>query len=641
FRQFFNKYIPGATLPDRRALSGPILNNVAGDVVVRARLETNGKLATYAEDGWSNCARTHVDTSVISVETKPFLLRTHDMTGRPKTGDELYRLVLSGLAYAAETYGVEIIAACTDDGPDGKKMRRLLKASHPWIAVFECWAHQAHLITGNYLAIEAPWMHAAKQAIEIIKFFNHHQTPLDLLREQERLTIGHFLVLLLPVLTRWLSNYTAIRRLKRLRPQIQVVIISNEERIRKCLGAKPEQISEAEYIIALCKDSRFWENLDRIGKHLEPLAIASNILQAPYCRLDMVLLTLGNLYRIFSALQTSDSAVTAAVHGSLERRFAKTDQELMILAVFFNPFIRTRPFNQDVFPPIMFFHLVVRMYKRLLQQDPAGDTEFSSTFNDYHNNTGFLSMESMALDWHQQAYIKSGVSPDIVSIWRSMSGTRLLTGRAGFVALAVRVLSILPNSAGPERAFSEFGMIHTKHRNRLAPEKVHKTSLVRSDRMRTHAEAGLIPKRKIRHCSMADDELEVESQASGGADVDSETRDSIENDFDSMANVLINLAQQEDADDAAEDDEPAADVPASSQRPNPATAAVRVAGSRVPAYKKILLQDLFSYPVVGTSEADVEFFWHAGRTGLDAEERELEAEQVTSAEADSSDSHST
>jgi hypothetical protein len=191
------------------------------------------------------------------------LLKTHDMTGRPKTGDELYDVVTGDIKYAEETYGVEVIAVCTDDGPDGKKMRRLIKERMPWIAAFECWGHQAHLITGNYLTIKAPWMDAAKLAIEVIKFFNHHQTPLDLLRAQELLTLGHFLALILPVLTRWLSQYCSVRRLKKLERQILVVIITHEDTLRLCLGRKQEQIAIAEKVIQTCKDPQFWKNLER------------------------------------------------------------------------------------------------------------------------------------------------------------------------------------------------------------------------------------------------------------------------------------------------------------------------------------------------------------------------------------------
>lgn len=68
FKLFFSKYLPQAVLPDRRVLSGAILEREAAKVIARTRQETNGKLATYSEDGWTNIARTHVDTSVISVE---------------------------------------------------------------------------------------------------------------------------------------------------------------------------------------------------------------------------------------------------------------------------------------------------------------------------------------------------------------------------------------------------------------------------------------------------------------------------------------------------------------------------------------------------------------------------------------------
>jgi hypothetical protein len=185
------------------------------------------------------------------------------MTGRPKTGDELFEVVKGDIKYAEETYGVEIIAICTDDGPDGKKMRRLTREQTPWIAAFECWGHQAHLITGNYLSVKASWMDAAKLAIEVIKFFNHHQTPLDLLRAQQKMTMGRFLALILPVLTRWLSQYCSVRRLKRLERQILVVILQHEEQLRKCLGNKQEQKAIAEKVINTCKDPQFWENLGR------------------------------------------------------------------------------------------------------------------------------------------------------------------------------------------------------------------------------------------------------------------------------------------------------------------------------------------------------------------------------------------
>jgi hypothetical protein len=131
------------------------------------------------------------------------------MTGHPKTGDELFGIMKSDFKYAEETYGVEIIAVCTDDGPDGKKARRLIKAWKCSIAVFECWAHQSSLMTGNYLAVKAPWMKDAKDALEVVKWFNNHGKALDLLRAQQSMIFAAVLRPLLPVVTRWTIHYCA------------------------------------------------------------------------------------------------------------------------------------------------------------------------------------------------------------------------------------------------------------------------------------------------------------------------------------------------------------------------------------------------------------------------------------------------
>ncbi|KAJ7713409.1 hypothetical protein DFH07DRAFT_725718, partial [Mycena maculata] len=265
------------------------------------REKIEGKLATYSEDGWKNVAHTHVNTSMLSVEGQPYLFRTHDMTGRPETGDELFEIMKSDFEYAWNTYRVEIIAPFgdtsgshnnnTDDGPDGKKARRLVSRWKPSIAVWECWAHQSSLMTGNYLAIKAPWMQDAKHAIEVIKWFNNHGKAFDLLRAQQKSIMIVILHLILPVVTRWTAHYCSLQRLKKLERSIRACVMTHEETLRLCAGRKPEQIAAAEVIIETCKRNEFWKNITRIVTHLEPLAITANILQSPHCRLDTVLFT--------------------------------------------------------------------------------------------------------------------------------------------------------------------------------------------------------------------------------------------------------------------------------------------------------------------------------------------------------------
>lgn len=80
---------------------------------------------------------------------------------------------------------------------------------------------------------------------------------------------------------------------------------------------------------------------------------------------------------------------------------------------------------------------------------------------------------------------------DPVDVWEGID-TFQEQGRNRLVKLARHILSIVPNSAGCERAFSHMGLVHTAIRSRLSVDKVHKTTVVGMDIKRSHLEAGLV-----------------------------------------------------------------------------------------------------------------------------------------------------
>jgi hypothetical protein len=135
------------------------------------------------------------------------------------------------------------------------------------------------------------------------------------------------------------------------------------------------------------------------------------------------------------------------------------------------------------------------------------------------------------------------------------------------------------------------------------------------DRQKVHIAAGLVSERKSRRFSLADDEAADPTN------------------FDAMAAALIDLTQ-EDGDN--EEDDSDQDLPtAPSILPSQPTASQTVnnAASRVPAYKKIKLVDLFNYPTADAPAAAFEFFWQGGRDGLDAEEEALASDDAGTAES--------
>ena len=77
-----------------------------------------------------------------------------------------------------EKYDIKSIAWCTDDEPDRKKMRQLLPLIYPWMIVLVCWAHQIHLIVGDFLSMDSTFLNVVVLALDIVQWINSHGEPL-------------------------------------------------------------------------------------------------------------------------------------------------------------------------------------------------------------------------------------------------------------------------------------------------------------------------------------------------------------------------------------------------------------------------------------------------------------------------------
>jgi hypothetical protein len=279
---FVEKWIPGAKLPDRRALSGRILDREVERVEARTRERIKGKVATGQCDGWKNVAKTSVVTSMITVEhmvsfmanTRPFqilttilqayLVRTHDMSGLPKTGDQLLAIVESDIQFIIDKFDVIVIAWCTDDGPDGKKMRRLLGAKYRWMIMLLCWAHQMNLVVGDFLSLKADFRRIIALALDIVKWFNNHGKALDLLRTEQKLTYqGQSWALILPVITRWTAHYLSLTRLLKMEAAIRTCCSRHKPVLLELPGRAADAKEAAAVVLRTVGDESFWAEVQK------------------------------------------------------------------------------------------------------------------------------------------------------------------------------------------------------------------------------------------------------------------------------------------------------------------------------------------------------------------------------------------
>lgn len=198
---------------------------------------------------------------------------------------------------------------------------------------------------------------------------------------------------------------------------------AKHEALILCAGPKLEQRRKAEQILAIIDRGSFWADLKmcvddnhlycklayiciRVKSHLEPFAIATNIAQTDFACLHIILLTMANLYCIFSSPQM-DPAVRDGDLASLEKRWANADQDIFILCLILNPYIRTDAFHPNspfrtmngVWP--IFRAAYVRMY------DVEPDLECQTALSQHLQQLGNWTDESMSLKEHEELANKS------------------------------------------------------------------------------------------------------------------------------------------------------------------------------------------------------------------------------------------
>ena len=142
-------------------------------------------------------------------------------------------------------YGHKVIAACSDDGGDARKMRRLLCELMPWLIVILCWAHQINLIIGDYLALKLPFQDCVPKALVVIKWMNNHSHALRLFCQEQFYMYQKILALILPVITCWTAHYLSLWQLLTVKKVLKVAWLKHSETMIASAGPKSKDKAKA------------------------------------------------------------------------------------------------------------------------------------------------------------------------------------------------------------------------------------------------------------------------------------------------------------------------------------------------------------------------------------------------------------
>ncbi|KAI4519678.1 hypothetical protein K525DRAFT_205497 [Schizophyllum commune Loenen D] len=415
-KHFFEKYVPGARLPDRKQLSNRILDDEVNHVTAAVASDVKGQYATGTVDGWST-KKDAVQCTGLNVGGKEYPGRIHVTTPEQKTSANLLQHVLSDIQWMVATLGIIIVAWCCDSGGDSRGLRPLLVALMPWILAIPCWGHQLNLVVYDYVHRAGDWISEtlSKCAI-IINWFTSHKRALSMLMDEERRSPEQWTRLktfIRAVITRWTTHYLSVRRMAELREVLQVLAIVRRSQLLLAGGEKQEQIDAADGVIKIVEDGSFWTNIDVLKRYLEPLAIAANVAQGSSTRLDHVLVTLASLHHTYSTKteygeydRLEDNAIIIA---SLEKRWAalKRDQDFYIIAVFLHPQFRAHFFDDTThsLSRAGLYAVLKRVYRRVFRvpEDDEMPPGLFESYCQYYDGTGRYTSEGFSLqEWRNE-----------------------------------------------------------------------------------------------------------------------------------------------------------------------------------------------------------------------------------------------
>ena len=153
--------------------------------------------------------------------------------------------------------------------------------------------------------------------------------------------------------------------------------------------------AKARKVFSVIEDSAFWHNLLWLKKQLEPLALAANITQLANVHLDQVLIIFGLLYKEYQALLAKDNSpetrfLVQCIIDSIEKCWAKSEQEAFIAALFLNPVYKLGPFAEVDFTTLAgILHLLKKLYVRFFcELTVAKDQQMYDELQDYLHDTG-------------------------------------------------------------------------------------------------------------------------------------------------------------------------------------------------------------------------------------------------------------
>ncbi|XP_073493834.1 uncharacterized protein [Phyllobates terribilis] len=419
---------PGYSPPSRADVAGKLLDQVYDREMEQCATALEGKIVNLSIDGWSNVHNDHIVCACITTEEgKVFLAQTTDTSGNAHTAEYLQEVAVKAITTCEQKFKCLVRSLVTDNAAKVSKMRRNLEeqgGNTKLLITYGCSAHLLHLLAKD---LSVPEKKA--NVVEIAKYFRNNHFAAAALKRMGGTKLT------LPQDVRWNSVVDCFEQYIKNWPILMTLCEENRDKIDGTVTAKILNIG-------------LKRNVEHMLSFLKPISQALNKIQKNSC-------FIADAVEIWKELSE---------HLKTELHMDR----IKLQAV-------NKRMGQARTPAHFLANIVNIQYQG--QSLSAEEEELAMTW--VSSNHPSLMPTIINFRAKGEPFKKYMFAEDIlrkvtpVNWWKSLKRLDLET-----VQVMISLLTAVASSAGVERIFSSFGLIHSKLRNRLGPNKAGKLVLL-------------------------------------------------------------------------------------------------------------------------------------------------------------------
>ena len=456
--------------PSRKAIplaQKLLAEKMRAEIITLLSLKSKTTPVTLALDGWTNTNGIKITNIILLIDGKAYYWTSISNDAAANTAAWMAPLIRDILDELIE-HNICVSAIVADNEATNTAMYELLVPNFPYLVSIGCAAHVIQLVVNTTFKHEK--LEALRSTVKdvIASFLRRKELRQQLALLQKVLIPAQKPVKLLQIVpTRWSSDRYAMIRLIRLKNPIQAVITANANEFTEL-------------------PVNFWNDLEELVKFLQPMQIATDIMQSDSSTIYDIYVQFSNLlkhadsFHIGSSFYSAGRELRAAILLHWDRH---VNRNAVICCAWLS-------FNVDI---------TAQFPAAAIREAKAWFGDFASAYLAHHSMEeidsqtfidqlgDFLSLQEPFLAIHAEAVrrksavaVKAAAAPrdeneppakhvffDPKRVWHHYIGEL-----PAFVKVCCALLSICASEASVERSFSLQDRIHSDWRNALKHENI-------------------------------------------------------------------------------------------------------------------------------------------------------------------------